>query len=231
MVVERQTSNRKKTTDALNSTVTKTNNFGQPGEIKLYSKSGELYSTTKMSCDGFGRKTDITVPTGKVIGITKYDEFDRLVEFKRTPVNISYADFTSEQLVASMSVPSMNVTLGLSRKTSKLVNGIKTQFSYKQGQNLPSRRLNGRGQTILFEYVPELEDQTARVALFSKDVAIDSWNDSSKISETLFQYSKKSNANCQIGSIVKASTPTSHYEYEYGKLGAPKTTTQTVRSQ
>lgn len=187
---------------------------------------------------GLVAEKNVTAPNGETAMITEYDEFDRPVGFKHydgTIFKVSYVDFNAEPLVSLISVPSSDITLGkqeydgLSRTTSRTVNGVKIQFGYKEGFVQPSRRVNARGQTILLGYIPELEMQATRVASFAADVPLGVWDDSSRESETVFTYSKKSDAS--HGRILSASSSNCHYSYSYTKSGAVKSTTQTVGQQ
>ena len=222
-------------TDTLNSVVTTQDLFGNPISKEVLTKTGESYSTTHITYDGFGRKRAVRAPTDETAIITSYDEFDRPVEFKHydgTVFQVSYADFVSEPLVSNISAPTLNVTLAqrdydsFSRVTRRRVGGVETQFEYSRGFHRPSRQVNARGNTTLFDYIPELEMQTSRVATFANNVPNGAWDDSSKVSESLFSYSKERNTT--LGRILSASSSTSQYSYSYDTAGHIKETTQTV---
>ena len=222
-------------TDNLSRTETTQNLFGSPTLMQVFSKEGGVYSTMSFAYDGFGRKTEITTRNGYTAKILKYDDFDRPVKFQQydeTVFNVTYADHSNEAIVDCISVPSLNATIGqqaydgLSRITNRTVSGVKTQFSYEGGFDKPSRRVNARNQATLFKYIPELEMQVAQVASFAGDVPVGSWNDSSKVSDTVFTYSKK--ADSSRGRILNASSSATQQSYDYTPSGKIRSMTQTA---
>ena len=228
------TSDPEKVTSSLAQTVTTHDTFGHPTKVEKIDKSGATYSTSTFAYDGFGRKTSATTPTGTTY-ITRYDDYDRPVDLKTVDgsiTNVSYVDFSPDALVSSVHVPSCDFTVGhqeydsLLRVTSKTVNGVKTTFSYEEGQKKPSRKLNARGQTVLFEYIPELGDQPKRIGFFSKDVQ--KWDDKSKVSENVYTYAASNPSH--TGRTVAVSGPNGKYSYEYTSNGMIQKVTQGVGS-
>lgn len=220
---------------SLNRVVSTQDEYGNHISTEVFTPDGKSYSKSTFTYDSFGRKTSFTTPTGHTAKITQYDQLDRPTEFVHydgTTFKISYADFSTESLVSSISVPSFGVTLGqreydgLSRTVCSTVSGVKTRFSYKGGLNHPSSRIDMKGNTTLFDYIPELDLQVSRVASFTNTVSDDAWGDDSKVSESSFTFSKKTDAS--HGSIVSAVNSNSHYTYSYTKSGFIKAVTQTV---
>ena len=228
-------SDPEKVTSSLAQTVTTHDTFGNPTRIEQFDKSGATYSTSSFAYDGFGRKVSATTPTGTTTYITRYDDYDRPVDLKKgdgSITNVSYVDFSPKALVSSVHVPTCDFTVGhqeydsLLRVTSKTVNGVQTTFSYEEGQKKPFRKLNARGQTVLFEYIPELGDQPKRIGFFSKDVQ--KWDDKSKVSENVYTYA--ANNPSHTGQILAASGPNGRYNYEYTSNGMIQKVTQVVGS-
>ena len=221
---------------SLHKEVTTQNKHGNHIATEIFTPDGKLYSKSTFTYDTFGRKTSFTTPAGHTARLTKYDQLDRPVEFEHydgTTFKVSYADFSTEHLVSSISVPSFGVTLGereydgLSRIISSTVNGAKTRFGYKGGQDRPSSCVNAKGNTTLFDYIPELNMQVSRVASFTYTVSDEAWGEPSKVSESSFTYSK--NKDASHGSILSATASSnSQYSYSYTNLGFVKAVTQVV---
>lgn len=220
---------------SLHKAVTTQDKYGNHISTETLTPAGESYSKVTFTYDGFGRKTSFTTPTGLTARILAYDAADRPTKFEHydgTAFEVSYADFSTENLVSSIFIPSRNYRLGvrefdgLSRVTGKTVNGAKTQFRYAGGTSHPTSQVNAEGNTTLFDYIPELDMQVSRVAYFTSTVSDDAWEDQSKVSELAFTYSKEQDAS--HGSITSASTSSSRYLYNYTKGGFNKTVSQIV---
>ncbi len=232
--------NSEKVTASLSATVTTYNLFYHKTKVETFDSSGQVYGTALYGYDGFGRKVSIRTPLQATARVIAYDNFNRQVEFEQfdgTVYSASYIDFSSEKMVSSIKIPSCDFTAGeqvydgLSRVTSRRVNGIQNKFSYQGSSTRPSRQLNGRNQTILFDSIPELGNQYNRVASYSTDVPDGEWNNSSKLSENNFTYATTTDASFPVGRLVTASSPIASHNYSYTKTGLIKTTTQTVDKQ
>ena len=159
---------------------------------EIFDSLNEIYSTALFGYDGFGRKVSVTNRLQATSKVTAYDSFNRQVEIEQcdgTPYSVTYVDFATEKLVSSIKVASLNHTIGeqeydgLSRVVGKTINGVKTTFSYENALRNPSRQVNGRNQTILFEQIPELDNHYSKVASFSANVQIGDWDTEAKTTE------------------------------------------------
>ena len=212
--------------------------FGNEVQIDVLTLSGGVYSTTKRAYDGFGNLSSITTPMAATAS-TKYDAYDRPIEathFDGTVISMEYPDFTIKRLMSSVKLASSGYALGqheydsLLRLTSRTVGDVKTKFSYEAAYSKPSQLVNGLGQTVLFDYIPELGLQTAKEATFSKEVAIGDFGNSSKVSEKTFTYAKPSTTEGFLGRLVSASSPGSGHTVKYTSQGFIKSSTQMVGS-
>ena len=219
-------------------TLTTYNLFGQEKQIDILTLSGSVYSTTKKTYNGFGLISSTTTPMSATAS-TKYDNYDRPTEathFDGTVISMEYPDFTVKRLISSMKLASSGYVLGqhefdsLLRITSRTVNDVKTQFSYEGAYTKPSRLVNGRGQTILFNYIPELGLQTSKKATFSSTVDIGDWSNSSKVSEATLSYAQPSTSNGFLGRLVSASNNNGTSSIQYNSKGFITSATQTVGS-
>jgi YD repeat-containing protein len=226
---------RHKDGQSLHKVVSTQDKYGNHISTEIFTPDGQSYSKSIFTYDSFGRKRSFTTPTGHTATITEFDQLDRPTEFVHydsTKFRITYADFSTENLVSSMSVPALGYTLcereydGLSRTISTTVNGAKTCFGYKGGYDRPSSQVNAKGNTSLFNYIPALDMQVSQAASFTSTVSIDAWEDASKVSESIFTYSQSNDAS--HGSILSAKNANSQYSYSYTKSGFVKAVTQTV---
>lgn len=220
---------------ALHKVVTTQDKYGNPISTEVFATDGSSYSKSTTSYDCFGRLESFTTPTGNSGKLGGYDMLDRPTTFELldgTAVDVSYADFSTEHYVSSISIPDLGFTIGeqeydgLSRIISRNVNGAKTQFAYSAGAKHPSSVTNQSGATTLFEYIPELDMNHSRVALFTKTVDIGAWDDPSKQSDSTFTYSKIKDSS--LGQILSAKNSSCEYSYSYSKLGIPQDVTQSV---
>ena len=225
-------------TPVAGATVITYNLFSKEEQVDILTLSGSVYSTTKKTYDGFGLVSSTTTPMSASASI-KYDNYDRPIEathFDGTVISMEYPDFTSKRLMSSMKLASSGYVLGqhefdsLLRITSRTVNDVKTQFSYEGAYTKPSRLVNGRGQTILFDYIPELGLQTAKKATFSSTVDIGDWKNKAKVSEATFDYGNPSKSSGFLGRIVSASFGDTANSIQYNSRGFITSATQTVGS-
>lgn len=226
-------------TESLGSTVTTTNISGKPTKVELRDSAGTVLGCTTYTHDSFGRTSSITSPDGHTAKILNYDDFNRPVKIKHydgTEFDVCYADHSASSIITSINVPSSNYSLGqreydgLSRVKSKTVGGIKTEYAYKGGYRKPSKKVNARNQTTLFEYITELGNQTSKVATFDSIVNIDDWNHSSKVSESTFTYGKCGGCtNEPQGRVLTANSSSGvSYNYQYTNAGGVQSITQSV---
>ena len=234
-------------TPVAGATVTTYNLFGKEEQVDILTLAGDVYSTTAKTYNGFGLISSTTTPMSATAS-TKYDNYDRPIEathFDGTVISMEYPDFTVKRLISSMKLASSGYVLGqhefdsLLRITSRTVNDVKTQFSYEGAYTKPSRLVNGRGQTILFNYIPELGLQTAKKATFSSTVDIGDWDNEAKVSEATFDYGKQSKSSPAretttsssfLRRIVSASFGDATNSIQYDSRGFITSATQTVGS-
>lgn len=237
-LVRRDDSNNPtKVTSSLSQLVTTYNEFHKKTKEEVFDSSSQLYSTTLYDYDGFGRRVRVTNPSQAITKVKAYDSFDRQVEIEQldgTSFSVSYINFASEKLISSIKIPSLDFTVGeqeydgLSRVTSRKVNGVQTRFGYQGGLNKPSRQVNGRNQTTLFDQIPEIGNHYTRVASFSGDVPLGGWDSSLKVSDRKFKYAKSSDTSFPVGHIISASSEAANYNYRYTKSGLTNSSTQSV---
>ena len=217
--------------------VTYFNLFSQKEKIETMTLSGGIYSTTEYKCDGFGRRVSTITPLNETASIDAYDDYDRptqLTHFDGTSFAVGFVDFTAKNAISSIKLSSSNIPIGgqsydsLLRCTNRTVNGVSTQFDYNGAQIKPSRILNSRGQTVLFDYLNELSGQTKRHATFSNTVNTGDWSNSSKQTDVSFTYATKSDSP-PVGRIINGTCSSGNGDANtYTSLGLIKTSTQTV---
>ena len=223
-------------TPVAGATVITYNLFSKEEQVDILTLSGSVYSTTKKTYNGFGLVSSTTTPMSASASM-KYDNYDRPTEathFDGTVISMEYPDFTSKRLMSSMKLASSGYVLGqhefdgLLRITSRTINDVKTQFSYEGAYSKPSRLVNGRGQTILFDYIPELGLQTAKKSTFSSKVDIGDWKNKAKVSEATFDYGNPSKSSGFLGRIVSASYGDTANSVQYNSKGFITSATQTI---
>ena len=210
-------------------TVTHYNAFGKVSQVDVLTLAGGVYSSLKYGYDGFGRRVSITSPSSASASL-EYDEYDRPVGanlYDRTAFVIDYPSFTHKAVPSSVQLPSNGFVLkkekydSLLRTVSRTANGVKTVFDYVDSQPKPSSLVNGRGQTVLFQYVPELGMQTSQVSTYSSEVEAGDYSNSSKLYDNLFQFDPVS------GKLVSATRPSYEYSVSY-KNGLIESSSQKI---
>ncbi|RRV05152.1 hypothetical protein EGJ27_18435, partial [Pseudomonas sp. v388] len=152
-------------------TVTWLNLFEKPTRVERLDAGQKQVSLTRTLYDGLGRSVEQTVGVGQLLRVTgyEYDPFDRLTKTTlpdTAVVHRSYAAHSSEDLPVSVSVEhgTRTVTLGeqefdgLDRMIRSVTGGREKRFEYLPGQMRPYQVTTPGGQTIGYDYRPQLGD-------------------------------------------------------------------------
>ncbi len=203
--------------------------------VDIMNLSGSIYSTTQYTYDGFGRSVSTITPLNQTASVDSYDEYDRptqVTHLDGTSFNFDFVTFSAKRAITAVRLSDM--TLGsqaydsLLRCTNRTVNDVSIQFDYSEAEIKPSRMVNARGQTVLFDYLNELGGQTKRHATFSNTVGSGDWEDSSKLSDVSYTYAKKSDS-APVGRILNATCSNGITDSNsYSSIGFNTSSTQTV---
>ena len=213
--------------------------YSHKEQVDVMTLSGGVYSTTRYTYDGFGRNVSTITPLNETASVNAYDDYDRptqLTHLDGTSFTFGFVDFSAKRVISSVALTSSSTVLAeqsydsLLRCTNRTVNGVSTDFDYYGAQIKPSRLLNSRGQTALFDYQNELGTQTKRHATFSNTVSVGDWSNTSKLTDVSYAYAKKSDSP-PVGRILSGTCSSGITDANiYSSLGYIQSSTQTVDS-
>ncbi|QBC44063.1 RHS repeat domain-containing protein [Iodobacter fluviatilis] len=198
------------------------NEFKQPAQVDILKKDKQtVYSTKKMAYDGFGRLIQQITPTLAISSINQYDDFDRPVSythFDGTEHAITYFDASTENMVCRIDakIGKAWVTLGartfdgVGRKLSQTVSNSTVQHTYQDGSEYPCSIINGRGNIITLDYIPEL-DHLGSLAV--------STDDTPSTVVRSYDFTTKNDLTRPAGMKIAATHPEGSYSYDYNPTG------------
>ncbi|KQB52409.1 hypothetical protein AQS70_03575 [Pseudomonas endophytica] len=158
-------------------TVTKVNVFDKPVTTDRFDGTGELiYSRDESFYDGLGRLAKQVDAKARETLYT-YDAYDRVLETtlpNGVKVVREYALHSSEDLPTQISVAERILGTqsfdGLDRLSSSVIGGRKKAFTYKPGELQPCSVTTARGQTIEYNYLPQLGEEPIERRFINEDV-------------------------------------------------------------
>ncbi|WP_248804642.1 RHS repeat-associated core domain-containing protein, partial [Pseudomonas sp. MWU13-2100] len=149
--------------------VTQLNLFAKPDKIIRLTANGQEISELAYFYDGLGRTVDAIDALGHHT-LYRYDAFDRMFESTLPGgdrIIRTYAAHSSAELPETLDIQPLNQVLprvrtgeqlfdGLGRLTQLKVGPRMERFLYKGSQSQASDRLTAKGNTIHYEYAPNL---------------------------------------------------------------------------
>jgi YD repeat-containing protein len=187
-------------------TVTWLNLFETPARVERFTLDGPgqpaaSYSVQQSHYDGLGRLAQEIDPR-KAEKHFAYDLFDRLEDETLADGSIVHRDYAShsgEDLPVLIRVGSKvlgeQVFDGLDRMVVSITGGRKRQMFYLPGQRQPNRVITPAGETIHYEYKPQLNEEPA-----TRKVVDTRSQDAVQSFEASYVYDKK---NARLSSAVE----------------------------
>ncbi|SCW94838.1 RHS repeat-associated core domain-containing protein [Pseudomonas sp. NFACC05-1] len=160
-------------------TETRLNLFEKPVQTERLALDESVISRQKYSYDGLGRsvKEELGLRTPLRVTEYSYDAFDRMTQTilpQGARIVREYAEHSAEDWPTRISVDGQELGTqtfdGLGRMTESVTGGRLQRYEYDPQQTRPKTVTPASGQTVEYQYMPQLSDEPLRRQLSGGDI-------------------------------------------------------------